>query len=77
MTLLKYFTFFPVIVWIPAAFEPWIEAGVGHFLIAVAAIAGSHLALCVALRRIVKEHCNTQGLEDNQEDFPMKLGLRY
>jgi len=77
LTLLKYFTFFPVIVWIPVALEPWIETGVGHFLITVAVIAGSHLALAAAHRRIIRDHCNTPGLEDDEEDFPMKLGLRY
>jgi len=77
MTLLKYFTFFPVVVWIPVVLEPWIEKGAGHFLIAVAAIAGSHLALGATHRRIIREHCNTPGLEDDEEDFPMKLGLRY
>jgi hypothetical protein len=77
MTLLKFFTFFPVVVWIPVALDPWIETGVGHFLITVAVIAGAHLALRAAHRRIVREHCNTPGLEDDEEDFPMKLGLRY
>jgi hypothetical protein len=77
MTLLKYFTFFPVVVLIPVAFEPWIESGVGHCLIACGAIFGSHLALGAVHRRIIQEHCNTPGLEDDEEDFPMKLGLRY
>jgi hypothetical protein len=77
MTLLKYFTFFPVVVWIPVAFEPWIERGAWHFLTVAAVIAGCHLALGAAHRRIIRDHCNTPGLEDDEEDFPMKLGLRY
>jgi hypothetical protein len=76
-TLLKYFTFFPVVVWIPVALEPWIERAAGHFLMTVAVIAGSHLALGATHRRIIREHCNTPGLEDDEEDFPMRLGLRY
>jgi hypothetical protein len=28
-------------------------------------------------RRIIQEHCNLPGLEEDEEDFPMKLGLRY
>jgi hypothetical protein len=28
-------------------------------------------------RRIIAEHCNMPGLEDDEDDFPMKLGLRY
>ena len=77
MTLLKYFTYFPVVVWIPVAFGPWIETGVMHFLMTFAVIGACHLALGAAHRRIIRDHCNTPGLEDDEEDFPMKLGLRY
>jgi hypothetical protein len=77
MTLLKYFTFFPVVVWIPIAAEQWIERSVWHFLLAVVIIAGSHLALRAIHRQIIREHCNMPCLEDDEEDFPMKLGLRY
>jgi hypothetical protein len=77
LTLLKYFTFFPVIVWIPVACEPWIETSVAHFAVAAAAIVAAHLALRRLRRSIVQEHCNMPGLEDDEEDFPMKLGLRY
>jgi len=77
MTVLKYFTFFPVIVWIPVVAEPWIEISVQHFLLAVVAILGTHLALLGVYRRIIQEHCAMPGLEDDEEDFPMKLGLRY
>jgi hypothetical protein len=77
LTLLKYFTFFPVIVWIPVALEPWIQTGIAHFLITIAVIASCHLLLGAAHRRIISDHCNTPGLEDDEEDFPMRLGLRY
>ena len=77
MTLLKYFTFLPIIVGIPVATEPWIEASPLHFALAVAAVAAAHLALRFLHRRIVREHCNMPGLEDDEEEFPMKLGLRY
>ena len=77
LTLLKYFTFFPVIVWLPVASEPWIEGSVPHFILAAAAVAAAHLGLRTLHRRIVQEHCNMPGLEDGEDDFPMKLGLRY
>jgi hypothetical protein len=77
MTVLKYFMFFPVIVWLPMASEPWIEASIPHFAAAAVAIAGAHWALEALHRRIIREHCNMPGLEDDEDDFPMKLGLRY
>jgi hypothetical protein len=77
LTVLKYFTFFPIVVWLPVVSEPWIEASIQHFVLAAAAIAGSHLTLRAIHRRIIREHCNLPGLEDDEEDFPMKLGLRY
>jgi hypothetical protein len=64
-------------VWLPVVSEPWIEASIQHFVLAVAAIAGSHLALRSIHRRIIQDNCNLPGLEDDEEDFPMKLGLRY
>jgi hypothetical protein len=77
LSLLRYFTFFPIIVWIPVAAEPWIEASWLHFVAAIAAIVVVHAAFHQWHRRIIAEHCNMPGLEDDEDDFPMKLGLRY
>ncbi|MGD0630020.1 MAG: hypothetical protein ABR987_11725 [Terracidiphilus sp.] len=77
LTLLKYFTLFPIVIWFPAAAQPWIEASIAHFLLAIAATAAAHFSLERFHRRIVREHCNMPGLEDDEDDFPMKLGLRY
>ncbi len=77
MALLKYFTFLPILIWIPVVSEPWVEAGVSHFALAAAGIAATHLALRFVHRRNLQEHCNMPGLEDDEDDFPMKLGLRY
>jgi hypothetical protein len=77
LTLLKYFTFLPVIVGLPVACEPWMEASPLHFAVAGAAIAAAHFAFRAFHRRILNEHCNMPGLEDDEDDFPFKLGLRY
>lgn len=77
LTLLKYFTFLPIIVWLPVAAEPWIESSPFHMIATGAFIALCHLAAKRIHRRIIQEHCNMPGLEDDEEDFPMKLGLRY
>jgi len=77
LTLLKFFTFLPVIVWLPVTAEPWVAKSLQHFALAVAVIAAAHIVLEILHRRIIREHCNMPGLEDDEEDFPMKLGLRY
>jgi hypothetical protein len=77
MTLLKYFTFFPIVVFVPLVSQPWIEASAQHFILAVAVIIGLHLVLRTVHRKIIREYCNMPCLEDDEEDFPMKLGLRY
>lgn len=76
-SVLKYFAFVPAVAWIPLISEPWIEISTRHFIIAAAAIAVTHLALRSRHRVIVREHCNTPGLEEDEKDFILKLGLHY
>ena len=75
--MLKYFAFVPAVAWLPVICEPWIETGVIHFILAAVAIGAAHLALRSDIAGIIREHCNMAGLEDGEEGFPMKLGLRY
>jgi hypothetical protein len=77
MTVLKYFTFFPLVSALPLRLEPWIERGAWHFLIVAAGVVCLHLLLRNRYRNHILEHCNQLALEDDEEDFPMKLGLRY
>lgn len=76
-TVLKYFTFFPVVAALPVAVEPWIQQSGQHMIAAVLLISAAHLALRFRHRAIVRQHCNLPDLEDGEEEFPMKLGLRY
>jgi hypothetical protein len=77
ITLLKYFAFIPVVTWLSASAEPWVELSSLHFLLAATVIAAAHRVLQWRHRAITKEHCNLVELEDGEEEFPMKLGLRY
>jgi hypothetical protein len=76
-TVLKYYTIFPLPAVLPIATEPWIASSTPHMIVAIVVIAAAHLALLHRHRTIVRQHCNLPGLEDGEEDFPMKLGLRY
>lgn len=77
ISVLKYIAFVPVVAWIPLMAEPWIEGRMRNFAVAIGAITAIHLMLRYRHRRIVREYCGMPGLEDDEEDFPMKLGLRY
>jgi len=76
-TVLKYFSAFPILAALPLATEWWIEESLQHMLIAALVIATTHLVLRHRHRTIVRQNCNLPTLEDGEEDFPMKLGLRY
>jgi hypothetical protein len=75
-TVLKYFAFMPLVVTLPLALSPWIEAGWMHALLAGVVIAGLHLVLGRRHRTVITEHCGLVHLEDDEEEFPMRLGLR-
>ncbi len=77
ISLLKYFAFVPIVASLPTSVEPWIEIGVSHFVVAALVIAGAHLALKRKHRATIQEHCNMVELEEGEDEFPMKLGLRY
>jgi hypothetical protein len=77
LTVLKYFTFFPAVIAIPSFVEPWIQESAQHVVIAILSVIAAHMLLHVKHREIVRQHCNMLALEDDEEDFPMKLGLRY
>ena len=76
-TVLKYYTAFPLLAALPLATEWWIEQSLRHMLIATLVIAVTHFVLRHRHRTIVLQNCNLPTLEDGEEDFPMKLGLRY
>lgn len=76
-TVWKYILVIPVVSGFPVATEPWIERSSGHFAVAIAGLSAAHFVLRAAHRRMAREHSESLALEDDEEEFPMKLGLRY
>jgi hypothetical protein len=76
LAVLKYYMFSPVVILFPVVAEPWIEISLAHALLAAFIVAAVHLVLLYGHRRGVQTYCSTRELEDGEEDFPMKLGLR-
>ena len=76
ITVLKYIAFVPVVAWLPLITEPWIGTRMEHFILSAIVITAAHLVFSSRHRAIIGEHCNLPGLEDDEEEFPLKLGLR-
>jgi len=76
-TVLKYFAVFPVVSTLPLALEPWIEDSPRHFLIVLCAALIAHALFRRHHRYLLRDYTTQPALEDDEEDFPMKLGLRY
>lgn len=76
-TLLRYFTFFPLVSWLSFFLQEWMEGSGLHLGVAGAGMAVLHLWLRRHHRAVVREASEQVALEDGEEDFPMRLGLRY
>jgi hypothetical protein len=76
-TLLLYFTFFPAVTGLAMVSDRWIEEGWQNFGAAAIAIVVIHLWFRYKHREVVRIHSAQSELEDGEEDFPMRLGLRY
>jgi hypothetical protein len=76
-TMLGYFTFFPLVTALSIASEYWIEGSAQHFGIAAISIVVVHLWFRKRHRDVVRLHSSQLELEEGEEDFPLKLGLRY
>jgi len=77
LLLIPYLGFFPAIVLFTVGLEPVIEASTPHLLIAAALATAAHLVLRAIHRRRMAEHLQAIEPDDDEEDFPMRLGLRY
>jgi len=76
-TVLKYFSSFPFIAPLSVGLQYWIEHSGGNFGIAAALIVVTHLWLRKRHCDAVRLHCEQMELEDDEEEFPLRLGLRY
>jgi hypothetical protein len=76
-TVLKYYSCFPMVTVGCIAFQFLIERSGRNFGIAVAVTLVLHLWLRKRHRDAVRLHSGQIALEDDEEEFPMRLGLRY
>ena len=78
ITFLKYATLpSSVGAWLPLVSAPWIEISKRYTFARFGAIVVAHLALRSRHRAVIRGHCNLPSLEEDEEDFPLTLRLRY
>jgi hypothetical protein len=75
--LLQYFGLFPPLVWLTVSLEPWLEVAWWHVAIALGVIAGAHCVMRRVHRKNASYHAQLIDLDDDEEEFPQRLGLRY
>jgi cbb3-type cytochrome oxidase subunit 3 len=75
--LLQYFGLFPPLILLMVDLEPWLEASLWHVAGALGLIAGAHIAMRRAHKKNAAYHANLIDLDDDEEEFPQRLGLRY
>jgi hypothetical protein len=75
--LLQYFGLFPPLVLLMVDLQPWLEASLWHVAGALGIIAWAHFAMRRAHKKNAAYHANLIDLDDDEEEFPQRLGLRY
>jgi hypothetical protein len=77
LLLIPYLGFFPAVVMFTVALEPVVEASVGHLALGVGLAAGAHLVLRAMHRSRMADHVHRIDADEDEEEFPLRLGLRY
>jgi hypothetical protein len=75
--LIQYFGLFPPLVLFTLGIEDWLQVSVVHLLAAAALVVGAHLELLRRHRKILCDSAGLIDLDDDEEEFPQRLGLRY
>jgi hypothetical protein len=77
LLLIPYLGFFPAVVMFTVGLEPVIEASAGHLAIAAGLAVAAHVGLWAMHRRRMAEYAELVEADEDEEDFPLRLGLRY
>ncbi|HVT99124.1 MAG TPA: hypothetical protein VHE33_16585 [Acidobacteriaceae bacterium] len=77
LLLIPYLGFFPAVVMFTVALEPVLEVSVGHLACGVGLVAVAHLILHGMHRSRIADHVHGIEPDEDEEEFPLRLGLRY
>ena len=77
LLLIPYVGFFPAIVMFTVALEPQFKATWSRLAWVAAICLAAHLALSRLHRGRIADHLSQIEADDDEEEFPLRLGLRY
>jgi hypothetical protein len=75
--LIQYFGLFPPLVLIVLSLEDWIAVSAGHMLLAAVVVIAVHAEMLRRHRKILSDSVSLLDVDDDEEEFPQRLGLRY
>lgn len=75
--VLCYVTLFPLVTTLSLGCELWLEQGGVRIGVALALVTLVHLWLLNRRQAMLRLHCGQLSLEEGEDEFPTKLGLRY
>lgn len=76
MTVAKYFTFFPIVVWLSVTLGPWIEDRGWHFIAIAIGLLVAHRMIEMRHREVVRQHCLHFDPNNRENLFLLQLDLR-
>jgi len=77
VVLIEYVALFPPLVLVVVSVELWMGMSASHLAETVFVVVVLHLALRSAYRKNVIRSSNLMDVDDEEEEFPQRLGLRY
>ena len=77
LLMIPYLGFFPASVLFTVAAEPWLEASFRHLGLGAVAVAAAHVCMLRIHRARVAEQLQQIQADEDEEEFPLRLGLRY
>jgi hypothetical protein len=75
--LIQYLGLFPPLVLVTLSLEDWMAASVLHLLVAIVGAVAAHLVLIDRHKAILERSRSLIEAEEDEEEFPQRLGLRY
>jgi hypothetical protein len=76
-SILKYSIYLPIVALLPVGAEKWMEADAVRLAVAAAGLVITHVLIGIYHRSQIQEYCSMRALEDDEEEFPLRLGLHY
>jgi hypothetical protein len=76
MAVAKYFTFFPIVVWLSLVAGPWIEDRGWRYVAIPAGVVAVHWLIELRHRDVVRQHCLLFDPDNRENLFLLRLGLR-